>query len=212
MKKPETRIYRLQEAVVFQKNEDAFGHLSNMATAFPVVINGVAIRTNEALYQACRFPDHPEAQQEVIEQKSPMGAKYKSRALKHLTRTDWEDVKVNVMRWCLRVKLAQHWDAFSNVLLATGDRPIVEQSKVDPFWGAKPLPDGTLVGCNVLGRLLMELREAVKKDPGQLQNVPPPAIPGFRFLGELIQTVESVDIVVDNRKSTKPSQPPRLFE
>jgi len=78
MKQPGERKYYKSEAIVFQKNEDAFGHLSNMATAFPVVVNGIRIRTIEALYQACRFPNYPEAQREVIEQKSPMGAKYKS--------------------------------------------------------------------------------------------------------------------------------------
>ena len=64
-----------------------------------------------------------------------------------------------VMRWCLRVKLAQIWDEFSRLLLATGDRPIVEESRKDEFWGAKVVNTDTLVGVNALGRLLMELRE-----------------------------------------------------
>lgn len=119
---------------------------------------------------------------------------------------------MHVMRWCLRVKLAQHWDEFSNVLLETGDRPIVEQSRVDSFWGAKPLADETLVGCNVLGRLLMELREAIKKAPEQLKSVPPPPIPDFRLYNEPIQTVYPVDIVIDNGESPTASQAPRLFE
>lgn len=212
MKKPEERKYYKQEVIVFQKNEDAFGHLSNMATVFPVVVNNIPIRTIEALYQACRFPDHPEAQREVIEQKSPMGAKYKSRSYKLLTRPDWEEVKVSVMRWCLRVKLVQHWDAFSSVLLATGDRSIVEQSKVDPFWGAKPHPDGTLVGCNVLGRLLMELREEITKNPGQIKAVHPLAIPSFHLYNEPIKAVYPVDIPVDDNKRSTSTQPPLFFD
>jgi type I restriction enzyme, S subunit len=66
------------------------------------------------------------------------------------------------MRWCLRVKLASHWTIFSRLLLATGDKPIVEQSAKDDFWGAKVVDPETLQGMNVLGRLLMELREEVK--------------------------------------------------
>jgi hypothetical protein len=29
---------------------------------------------------------------------------------------------VKIMRWCLRVKLAQNWREFSRLLLATGER------------------------------------------------------------------------------------------
>ena len=53
------------------------------------------------------------------------------------------------MRWCLRVKLAENWRSFGDLLLATGDRPIVEESKKDTFWGARPREDGALVGQNV---------------------------------------------------------------
>jgi len=70
------------------------------------------------------------------------------------------------MRWCIRVKLVQNWRRFSSLLLATGNRPIVEKSWKDSFWGAKPLEDGRLVGRNVLGRLLMELREELRQ-PGK---------------------------------------------
>ena len=66
------------------------------------------------------------------------------------------------MRWSLQVKLAQNWDKFSEALLETGDMPIVEHSRRDDFWGAKPIDSETLIGTNALGRLLMELRERLK--------------------------------------------------
>ena len=66
------------------------------------------------------------------------------------------------MRWCLRVKLAQNWSAFTKLLLSTGAKAIVEESRKDDFWGAKAIDKSTLVGMNVLGRLLMELREEIK--------------------------------------------------
>ena len=56
----------------------------------------------------------------------------------------------------------QNWDKFSKLLLETGDLPIVEDSRKDDFWGAKPEDEEILVGANVLGRLLMQLREQVK--------------------------------------------------
>ena len=116
----------------------------------------------------------------IIDQASPMAAKMKSKPYRHDSRPDWNQVRVNVMRWCLRVKLAQNWDDFSKLLLDTGYSPIVEHSRRDDFWGAKPLDERTLLGMNVLGRLLMELRELVKIEPQEsLLQVEPLPIENF---------------------------------
>ena len=94
------------------------------------------------------------------------------------------------MRWCLRVKLAQNWRSFSKLLLETEDCPLVEESRRDSFWGAKPALGNTLVGMNVLGRLLMELREDVKsKDAASLMRVDPLSIPTFLLAGQPIETI-----------------------
>lgn len=156
------RTYYRPDSTVFLKTKEAFGGLSNMAGGFSLCVNGIDIRTSEALYQACRFPHLPAVQRFIIEQRSPMTAKMKSRKHHQDSRTDWDWVRVKIMRWCLRVKLIQNWDAFSELLLETGDRPIVEQSRRDDFWGAKPVDKHTLVGMNALGRLLIELRKKSK--------------------------------------------------
>ena len=180
-----------------------FGGLSNMAGGFPLMVSGVRIRTSEALYQACRFPHLPDVQRLIIAQRSPMTAKMKSKPYRHDSRQDWNRVRVNVMRWCLRVKLAQNWEFFSKLLLDTGDRAIVEQSHKDDFWGARPVDDRTLVGMNVLGRLLMELRESVKTEPGDnFLRVDPLHITDFRLGGRPIEpitagTLEHVESVDD---------------
>jgi type I restriction enzyme S subunit len=73
--------------------------------------------------------------------------------------------------------------------LRTGERPIVEESRKDDFWGAKVVDNGdTLVGINVLGRLLMELREQVKQQGCDAAlDVAPPDIPQFLLLGRPIE-------------------------
>lgn len=186
------RTYDRTNSVVFLKTDEPFGGLSNMAGGFPLWVNGVRIRTSEALYQACRFPHRPEVQALIIEQKSPMTAKMKSKPYRRDSRPDWDQVRVKIMRWCLRLKLAQNWDALSKLLLETGERPIVEESRKDTFWGAKATDDGTLVGMNVLGRLLMELREAVRVEGREsLVSVQPLAIPDFLMVGRPIGTVTS---------------------
>lgn len=187
------RNYRLDDSVAFRSTRGEFGGLSNMAPGFPLKVNGVSIRTSEALYQACRFPHRPDLQRLIIDEISPMTAKMRSKPHRGETRPDWEQVRVRVMRWCLQVKLAQNWESFGHVLLSTGDRHIVEDSTKDEFWGAKKVED-SLVGMNVLGRLLMELRKTLRGPQGRaLRQVPPLDIPDFCLLGEPIRTVETTD-------------------
>lgn len=190
--KSQLRTYVRSEVVVVYKTKEAFGGLSNMAAGYPLQINGVCISTTEALYQACRFPHMPDVQREIIGQHSPMTAKMKSKPHRKNSRPDWEEIRHKVMRWCLRVKLAQNYEEFGRLLLATRNQPIVEQSRKDDYWGAKVVDDAadTLVGQNVLGRLLMELREKLKDDTeGALKTVPPLGISDFVLLGKPIETV-----------------------
>lgn len=188
--------YRRDESVIFLKTKEKYGGLSNMAGGFPLQVNGIPIRTTEALYQACRFPHRPEVQRLIIEQQSPMSAKMKSKPHRANTRPDWEqdEVRVKVMRWCLQVKLAQNWDKFSQLLRETGDWHVVEQSRKDDFWGAKPIDDRTLLGANVLGRLLKELRgkllaAAEQGELETLQRVEPLQIKDFLLYGHKIERI-----------------------
>lgn len=186
------RTYVRSEVVIVYKTKEAFGGLSNMASGYPLQINGIRILTTEALYQACRFPHMPEVQREIIGQHSPMTAKMKSKPYRKNSRSDWDEVRYKVMRWCLRVKLAQNYGEFGRLLLATENRSIVEQSRKDDYWGAKPTDElgETLAGQNVLGRLLMELREKLKGDSEErLKIVPPLGIPDFMLLGKSIETI-----------------------
>ena len=184
------RTYARTGSAVFCKTKERYGGLSNMAGGFPLCVNGVRIRTSEALYQACRFPHRSEVQRLIIDQRSPMTAKMKGKPHRHDSRGDWTRVRVAIMRWCLRVKLAQHWDAFGELLRSTDDRPIVELSRKDEFWGAKPVDARTLRGVNALGRLLMELRQLVQSEPREsFLLVEPLKIPEFLLNGCPIEQV-----------------------
>ena len=212
------RTYYRPDSIVFLKTKEAFGGLSNMAGGFPLFVNGIPIRTSEALYQACRFPHLPAVQRLIIEQRSPMTAKMKSRKHHQDSRQDWDWVRVKIMRWCLRVKLIQNWHTFSELLLETGGQPIVEQSHKDDFWGAKPVDKYTLVGVNALGRLLMELREDVKTEGQEaFLQVEPLDILDFLFNGRPIEpvTAPSRRAVAASAKTSEPlsyAVQPSLFE
>ena len=185
----QSRTYSRKDSVVFLKTDEPFGGLSNMAGGYPIHVNGVRILTSEALYQACRFPHLPDVQKLIIGQISPMTAKMRSKPYRKDSRPDWDQVRVRIMRWSLRMKLANNWNAFSTLLLKTGERPIVEESRKDDFWGAKVVDEGdTLVGMNVLGRLLMELREQVKQQGRDAAlDIAPPDIPQFLLFGQAIE-------------------------
>lgn len=183
--------YRRKECVVVFKTHNRFGGLSNMASGFPLTINGITILTSEALYQACRFPHLPNVQRIIIGQRSPMTAKMKSKPYRSQTRADWDAVRVQIMEWCLRVKLAQHGDTFGRLLLSTEDKPIVEESRKDDFWGAKAQDFATLVGANVLGQLLMNLRHELKHgSSAALKTVSPPQLPDLLLVGKPIGVVK----------------------
>lgn len=185
------REYQISECVSFRKTKESYGQLSNMASGYILVVNDIIILSSEALYQCCRFPHLPDVQEKIIMQKSPMSAKMVSKPFRQDSRYDWEKHRIKIMKWCLRVKLAQNWEKFSKELLSTGDLPIVEDSNKDSFWGAK-LEYDTFIGVNALGRLLMELRELIRvHDKEFFLQVPPVEIKDFLLLGKQINIVDS---------------------
>ncbi len=169
-----------------------------MSRAWPLMLYGTRVRTTEHLYQAMRFSAHPDFQREVLSANKPKAAKLISREYDELTRVDWLDVRVDVMRWCLEIRLAQHLTRLGSLLEKSGERPIVEFSKRDTFWGAEPSSDGTLTGMNVLGNLFDELRTKWRaaQSNNQFENltiVAAPMVPDFRFLGLPVNTIHCND-------------------
>ncbi len=128
-----------------------------MAGGYPIIIDGNAIRTSEHLYQALRFPDHPDIQIELINIASPMAAKMFAKKHIDKTRADWESVKVLIMRTCIQLKMKN--TSFVDLLTSTQYKQIVEYSRKDKFWGAVPKDENHLVGANVLGNLLVDVRD-----------------------------------------------------
>lgn len=151
------RDYRSAEVAAFLRVRERFGALSNMAPGYPMTVAGVPVASSEALYQALRFPNLPDLQREILDQPAPILSKRHAYTRIGETRPDWGRVKVNAMRYSLRAKFGSTQGDLLDLLRRTGDRPIVEISNRDDFWGARPVGD-SFVGRNVLGRLLMELR------------------------------------------------------
>jgi ribA/ribD-fused uncharacterized protein len=187
--------YYKHEVVSFLKTNEAFGGLSNMAGGYLITLYGVRFRTSEHLYQALKFPDHPEIQLEIAETPSPIAAKMvaRKRDYQPLIRPDWEEIKLPVMAYCLRAKLRCNFQEFGDLLRSTGSADIVEvSSKKDTFWGC--VPDGDLlVGHNHLGVLLTDLRDELVLEgegAGRRMELPPPAGVALRINGRPVGTLQ----------------------
>jgi len=185
----------LTRVCTFRKPADEFGGFSNMSKSFPLRVFGLRIRSSEHLYQMMRFTSEPEIQELVRQAHTPMLSKRVSREWTKFTRPDWDDIHVDVMRWVLRVKLSQHAQRFGDLLQSTGSRDIVEWSKHDSFWGAGPVADDTVHGQNVLGRLLMELRDQLTEGQTDRKDVAAPNFPNARLNGvEIGRLVDSPEL------------------
>jgi hypothetical protein len=123
-----------------------------------------------------------------------MTAKMVGKPYRGSTRHDWDEVRVPLMAWCLRLKLGQHWSTFGDLLDSTRDRRIVEESARDPFWGARPVDDTRLEGRNVLGELLMELRAEMRAEERiSFACIEPPSIGNPLLLGAPIAPVVTIE-------------------
>ena len=149
--------YQPQDCAVFMKSRDRFGELSNMTFGFPLNAKGVAFQSSEGLYQAFKFPHDSRLQQEIGKAQSGMEAKKIAYRHGNTPMKGWDDRRIDAMILAIATKLHQHPESFGNALMRTSGLTIVEKSYRDDFWGAKPSTAG-MVGRNVLGRLLQELR------------------------------------------------------
>ena len=176
------RTYDPDLVAPFLRVRDRYGPFSNMAAGYPIRLDGVRIGSSEALYQALRFSHLPEFQAEVLSQAAPILAKRHAYTRVAETRPDWDRVRVNVMRYILRAKFGSAQGGLLDLLRGTGEAPIVEVSLRDDYWGARPV-DGRLIGRNVLGRLLMELREELRDHPSGAPLLIAPRFPDPILLG-----------------------------
>ncbi len=156
------RIYARNRACGFRYSRAAWGPFSNFSPlAVPIAAGPWTFATSEALYQAGKFASRPDIQQRIAEAPTPGQAAAIGRTTGLGIDPGWTGQRVNVMRWVLRLKREANTAEVDTLLAATRDRPIVEVSVRDPWWGARPVAD-RYEGRNVLGRLWMELRRQLR--------------------------------------------------
>lgn len=137
-----------------------FAFLSNFYPS-PITISGETYPTVEHAFQALKTYD-VEARKMIAAAPTPGKAKAMGRAV--VLRADWEEIKEDVMKICLKAKF--NIPELREKLLATGDAYLVEGTVWhDNEWGSCNCDRcKNIVGKNKLGNALMAIREEIRND------------------------------------------------
>lgn len=144
--------------IKFYNPKKEYGEFSNFSS-HSIMVDNKLWPTNEHYFQAQKFHGTP-YEEAIRNLESPMDAKIQGQDRNKPLRKDWESVKTNVMKKALSAKFSQH-PTLRNLLIATENAYLVEHTKNDSYWGN----GGNGKGQNMLGILLMELREELINSP-----------------------------------------------
>jgi len=142
------------------KNDYAF--LSNFYNLeCPIIYQGICYRSVETAYQAQKTDDI----RIKIEISRMLPGKAKIFAKTINLRTDWNDIKVAVMKKFVEEKFMRNLE-LKRKLIGLKDFEISEGNLWhDNFWGSccckKCAPGGIGNGKNILGKILMDLRDSI---------------------------------------------------
>lgn len=131
---------------------DEYYFLSNFYEC-PIIYRGIRYKNNEAAFQSMKTENILERHE--FSELNPSKAKHKGR--KVTLRKDWEEIKDQIMYEVVKSKFTQN-DDLRLKLLSTGEEELIEGNDWnDTYWG---MCSGE--GKNMLGKILMRVREEVK--------------------------------------------------
>ena len=141
---------------------DKYFFLSNFYEA-PITYNGITYKNNEAAFQAqkCISAYQIAHGEKVFTDERTLFINLSARDAKRLgrkvdLRSDWERVKVGIMKDIVRAKFTQNED-LRDKLLETKDELLCEGNT----WGDRIWGTVNGVGRNLLGQILMDVREEI---------------------------------------------------
>jgi ribA/ribD-fused uncharacterized protein len=151
----------MDEIGFYRANEKPYGAFSNLYKR-PIIFEGVEYQTSEHAYQAGKARKES-VRKWLMDAPSPSLLAMAAHGLYVWDISpDWSKTKFDRMRGVLLAKFTQHED-LRELLMSTGDARLVEVATVDNtvnrLWG-----EVNGVGKNMLGVLLMELREKLRAE------------------------------------------------
>lgn len=169
--------YPVSECVAIRKVKEPWGIFGNFAPT-PIILNKVTFKTSELLFQLMKFKE-----------KEPILAVYNAKTPKMIAkhwekthrREDWGRMIVDAMKFCITQKYEQSEDFRKELERSKGKYIVEDQTsfpkKTPDTWGVKQ-QGSVFIGPNLLGRLLMELRDKGKLD----YQLPDDALYFFNYL------------------------------
>ncbi len=158
--------YPASKCITIHKIDDEWGVFCNFAKT-PLLVDDVTFKSSEELFQLMKFKNADiigritqgiTNNRKVCHQIKRTVKSYE----KEYRREDWGEMVVDAMKFCLQTKHEQ-CEEFRMMLKKSEGYYIVEDQSSFPkknadAWGVKLIGE-EYVGPNLLGRLLMELRE-----------------------------------------------------
>jgi len=143
------------DVINFNSKTDGYGWLSNFGNSPMCGGDNKQYPTAEHAYQASKTTDlafrerirtaYSAAQARVIGRNAPL-------------RADWGSIKNGVMKRILEAKFAQN-PGLADKLLGTGNNVLMHEAPWDSYWGSGKTGNGQ----NIMGQMLMEIRESLRK-------------------------------------------------
>jgi ribA/ribD-fused uncharacterized protein len=147
-----SNLFRLEVPLWLPDEFDRSANLVRKAAYF---------RTSEAAYQYGK-PRKQDVADWIVSAPAPHLCAAAAHALfVYDVRPNWNEIKVARMRWVLRLKFdpTERYPLWQS-LMNTGDAALIETSSIDAFWGIGKKG----IGKNMLGKLLMEVRDELRQD------------------------------------------------
>jgi len=117
------------------------------------------MKVNDDQIISGKFYPKSDVREMIAHVSTPGQVKRFGRTLK--LRKDWDNVKLEVMEWCLREKFKD--EKLKEMLLQTGDEELIEGNYWhDVVWGVCTCQKCGNKGENNLGKLLMKIRSEIK--------------------------------------------------
>ena len=145
--------------IKFSKDDEKYGCFSNFFSC-PVEYKGILYPNSECAWQSLKTFDMDIRRKFATY--TPAGAKKMGRRVS--LRSDWEEVKYDLMVEVLYAKFSQN-EGLKEILLSTGNEEIIENTTAwhDNIWGNCECDKcKNKEGKNLLGKALMWVREELR--------------------------------------------------
>lgn len=209
-------IYEKKDCICFNGKSKGDERVLSNYYPFNFTVDGVTFNSVEQFYHYRRFEGHPKEQAKILTYTGANNA-HESRHYAHIRTNQGklimdETKRIGIMREGLYAKI-NHCKEFKDYLLSTGSKYLVEYITWDDkdsndFWGAKSEGRGkqpTIKGRNVLGKLLMELRDRAVKKTAKKTPISTPVEPPTVEVAPTIQPTEKKPL--EEPKQDEPTFP-----